>query len=645
VTGRDRREATRRAFLAAASGAIPLTGCLGDGGDTRTGTSTATDASTRTGTAPSTDTPRTPTRADTPTRTDTAISTPTPTPTETPPGNRGTSVLVDQVGYRPEETGRGIVRTDASAFAVRDAGSGETVASGALSARIDAESAGETVRHATFDAPDPGEYVLAVDTGAESVPFAVGSDVGGTVLAETVRHYTLQRANAAIDDPITRLERDAGHRQDREARMYFSDPFHEKGETIDVRGGWYDAGDYGKYVPPAAVTVAQLLLAYERSPGVFEDGTFAIREALAGEGADAGAGMPAFLAEIAYELAWLERMQRPDGAVYHKVAGREFPPLDSSPAEDTRTRYVFGLSTFGTAMYAGAMAIAARIYDPVDPGFAGRMLDNAEAAFDFLAATPDPVFRHDEGQDDGSGPYRKETDREERFWAGAELLKTTGEARYEAYLAATHGELFGAEPSPISWADAGLLGRWAYYTADAGTADRVDAVADALCSRADAIRNRVEADGYRIALTPDEYYWGSAKRALAKATLLWMADAVDPDPGYRRAARDQVHYVLGRSPTGRAYVTGAGERPPENVHDRIDRSAGVTIPGQVVGGPNADGDDPVMEAYVEATDPPPATAYRDDREAYSVNEPAIDYAAPLVFALATLVPASAVSPA
>ena len=103
--------------------------------------------------------------------------------------------------------------------------------------------------------------------------------------------------------------------------------------------------------------------------------------------------------------------------------------------------------------------------------------------------------------------------------------------------------------------------------------------------------------------------------------------------------------IAGRPPTGRAYVTGAGERPPENVHDRIDRSAGVTIPGQVVGGPNADGDDPVMEAYVEATDPPPATAYRDDREAYSVNEPAIDYAAPLVFALATLVPASAVSPA
>jgi endoglucanase len=189
-----------------------------------------------------------------------------------------------------------------------------------------------------------------------------------------------------------------------------------------------------------------------------------------------------------------------------------------------------------------------------------------------------------------------------------------------------------------------LLGRWAYYTADAGAASRTETVADAMLDRAEAIREQVEGDGYRVALTTAEYTWGSAKIALAKGNLLWMADAIDPDPGYRRAARDQVHYVLGRSPTGYSYVTGAGERSPEHVHDRIDRSAGRTIPGQLVGGPNPDGDDSVMAAYVESEDPPPAKAYLDDREAFSVNEPAIDYAAALVFALANVVPPDGVSP-
>jgi len=639
VAKNDRAEATRRAFLgAAAASGLPLAGCLGDDGAE---SPTSGDAPT----APPSSAPigsRTPTDSRTPT-TPPKPPADTPPPIGTAPDDRGTSVLVDQIGYRPGEEIRGIVRTEASAFAVRDAGSGETVTSGDLSGPIDASNAGETVRHATFEV-DPGEYVLTADTDAESVPFTVGEGVGGTVLAEAVRHFTLQRANTAVDDPITGLEHEAGHRQDREAGLYFSDSFHDEGEAMDVRGGWYDAGDYGKYVPPAAVAVAQLLLAYEWNPAVFDEGAFAIPEALANGPAVADAGVPAFLAEVAFELAWLERMQRPDGAVYHKVAGREFPALDTPPAGDTQPRYVFGLSTFGTAMYAGAMAMAARVYDPHDPEFAARMLGNARDAFAFLETTPDPVFRHDEGQDDGSGPYRKETDREERFWAGAELLKTTGDPRYDDYLADTVGEQFETGASPISWVDAGLLGKWAYYTADAGSTSRTAEIADAILARAAAIRDRVETDGYRVALATDEYRWGSAKIALAKAIILWMGDAIDPNPGYRGAARDQLHYVLGRSPTGYAYVTGAGARSPENVHDRIDRSAGVTVPGQLVGGPNADGDDPVMATVLESESPPPATAYRDDREAYSVNEPAIDYAAPLVFALANVVSPAAVSP-
>ena len=44
-------------------------------------------------------------------------------------------------------------------------------------------------------------------------------------------------------------------------------------ETIDVSGGWHDAGDYGRYVVPGAKTVADLLYAYAASPSSYGDAT------------------------------------------------------------------------------------------------------------------------------------------------------------------------------------------------------------------------------------------------------------------------------------------------------------------------------------------------------------------------------------
>lgn len=549
-------------------------------------------------------------------------------------GPIGESVLVNQVGYRPKDQKIAVIRSDTSSFELIDMQTGSTVYSGALSNAVSDISSGDTVRWADFSAvTEPGRYRVVTDDGtASSVEFRISSTVWEQTLQNLCRQYTLRRSNTALTDSRTGLKMDSGHPQDREAKLYFSDPFHAVGETRDVSGGWYDAGDYGKYVPTAAVTVGQLLLAYELSPELISSVDFAFPSNLLPK--DQFRDLPDLLHESKFELEWLERMQRPDGAVYHKVAGTEWPGT-VPPAADTQQRYVFGLSTFGTGLYAGVMAMAGRIYEPFLPDFAARMRQNARSAFEFLQSHNAPVFRHDDGQDSGSGAYRKDTDREERFWAAAELLRTTGDASYEAYINSRCTDQLTARPTPIDWNNARLFGQWAYYAADDADSSHQRTVRERLLSRADTIAHEIAQDGYRVSLRPNEYVWGSVKQAVSKGNLLLLANEIESRQRYTDGALAQIHYALGRTPTGRSYVTGAGEYDPEHPHCRLTNSLDVTIPGHVVAGPNRHGDDPVLAQYLNDANPPPGKCYVDDSESYASNEPAIDYIAPLILAIAT----------
>jgi len=559
-------------------------------------------------------------------------------------------VHVDQVGYLPSASKRAVVAAEAERFAVRERGDGTVAVAGDLSASIDDPDAGETVRRADFSAlSEPGEYRVAVghgetadgglrETTGESVPFRIGADAYEETLADTVRLYTLKRSNTAIDDPVTGLDVSPGHTQDAEARMYFGDAFREEGAVLDVAGGWYDAGDYGKYVPPAAVTVGQMLLAYERYPDAFEAGQCDLPVDRSGTERSAERGereseLPDLLVEAKFELEWLERMQREDGAVYHKVAAREWPAIDEAPTDDDRDRQVYGLSTFGTAQYAAAMAMAARVYADGAPAFAERALENAREAHAYLEDNPDPEFRFDAGQDDGSGPYRKDTDREERFWATAELLKTTGDTRYADALEVRFVDLFDATVRAPVWADTLSLGQWAYLTADAADGARADRLESAFLDYADDLVATIEADGYRCGLATEDYHWASTKLALSKGGMLLLANAIDPDDRYVTGALDQLHYALGRTPTGYSYVTGQGTHPPRNPHDRLVEGTGTEIPGMVVSGANRNGDDEALAAFISETDAPPAKCYVDATESYSANEWAIDYTAPIFLVL------------
>lgn len=552
-----------------------------------------------------------------------------PEPSDSP-RIEGLRLHVDQVGYLPGAPKTLVVAADEpfpemTVQVVAQGGDGPVWEGMLPAATIDANS-GDWVAQADFGALATDGAYEAVAGGNRSDPFLIGDGVFDDVWSKVARSYTAQRANFEQDDPFTGLKLLAGHKQDKEARLYFEDEGNPS--VVDASGGWYDAGDYGKYVPTAAIAVGQLLAAYELDRKTAAAPFLTERETAFWPAAPQA---PHLLAEVKYELDWMLRMQRRDGAVYHKVSAMAFPAY-ILPAEDLQDRYVFGLSTFGTAMFAGAAAMGARIFEPYDAEYAEELLDRAKKAQAWLSANPDAYFRYDEGQDSGSGPYGKPTDREERLWALAELFKTTGDGTYDAVIQRDYADLLSKPPGIASWNNAQLLGQWALATAEKTPSAAREEAAEAIVQSADVIAGRIEEDGYRSSLAANDYTWGSNKNALAGAEILLLANRLKPSEAYANGALDQLHYALGRNAMGISYITGVGSRYPLKPHHRISLMSGVKVPGLMVGGPNKYGDDQAVANVIEQG-APPAKSYIDDVSSYASNEYAIDYNAPLLFVL------------
>lgn len=565
-------------------------------------------------------------------------------------------IHVNQVGYLPEYPKAAIVAADecADEFKVINADTKEVVFSGTLSAPQQDSSSGDTVRKADFSAiTTPGTYIVAVEGIDDSYKFKIADNVYYIPFIHTLRAFTLARCNAAMNDPITGLSIGIAHENYKKARVFFTDDVSTKGDVIDVSGGWYDAGDYGKYTPTGSITVANILLAYENQPGKFTKGQMVLPEGLA----LFETNMPDVLVEMKYELDWMLKMQRSDGNVYLKTSAMSWPSLETSPEKDIQDCFVFGYATYNTAMFGAVNAMAARIYEKYDPAFADKLLTASKKAYDYLAAHPEAVFHFDQGQNDGSGPYDKASENEEkiwladvkkdnpdlnipsdtgeRIWLAAELYKTTGDKKYEDYIQDSFKTILTLTPKAFSWVDTLALGQWAYITNEKANNQLKAQVKSAFLRYADNTVKQVVNDGYGCALRSNEYTWSSSKVAAAKGNMLTLAYQLEPNKEYQYAALEQVHYILGRNTNGTSYLTGEGTKPALHPHSRIHRSKGTYIPGQLVGGPNNwPGGDSVQTKYLLRAKVYPAKAYFDVFKSYSTNEYAIDYIAPAAYILA-----------
>ncbi|MEM9505534.1 MAG: glycoside hydrolase family 9 protein, partial [Cyanobacteria bacterium P01_E01_bin.43] len=494
-------------------------------------------------------------------------------------------IVLNQVGYLPSAAKVALIRNaEAPAEAVA-----QLINTADDSVALTLEPAALAIDSASGDGLQRLDFSEVRRSGSyrwqygdlESVPFTIATNPYTEATRLLLRSYYLQRCGIELADPETGIYHPPCHLHD--GRMAHSDAINDAEVHLAAAGGWHDAGDYGKYVSTAAVTVGRLLSVYEQAPERFWDGQLKIPES--------GNGMPDLLDEMQVGLDWMLRMQRADGAVYRKLSGTSWP-IDLTPDEDTQTRYVYGISTPETAKFAGAMAQASRIFQPFDEAIAQQYLAAAVKAWDFLATQPRMLVDEHPSDNDGSGAYlfsdwdQEDTlrvDVDDRLWAAAELFLTTRQEPYAAYFSQHVDTLpYGL----FEWKDPSALGLLDFVMQapnDANATALKERIVEKLLTRADRLIAIAHSNGYHLA--NDRFIWGSNKMVAEEGITLAYAYQFTGDRRYLEAAQQQLDYLLGRNPFNQTFITAVGTHPVQHVNHLFARARNLLIPGLVVGGP------------------------------------------------------------
>ena len=524
------------------------------------------------------------------------------------------TAYINQIGYRT---------TDPKEFALVD-GTGDI-------AIVDA--AGQTVLTATPKAATKwnpsGQNVQLVDFSALTVPGTYSITQGGQVLRNdlkiadkvfedvakaSLKWYYYQRASMALEETYAgQWKRDAGHTNPT-AKMHSSTG---ASGTLNTSKGWYDAGDYGRYIVNSGITTYTLLSLYEHFPQYFNT----LKWNIPAEGT-----LPDLLAEIKYNLDWMLTMQAEDGGVYHKLSTLQFPG-DVMPAKDTDPLYVIGKGSAATFDFAGVMAAAYRVYKPFDAAYATQCLEAAKKAYAWGLQNPKVTFTNP--MDVATGSYSDGKLDDEKVFAGMELFISTGDASYKPTLNPNETTLIPAWPEMYGLAVYGAATHAAELGADAETAKTM--ILD--------IANEfayVATKGFGVVMSNEDFVWGSNAVAGNQGVFLLYAYYVTGEQKYYEAAKKVVDYLLGKNPLDMSFLTGFGTKSAKLPHHRPSTADKITepIPGMIVGGPQPGGEDIGTKSW-ECKDyvsgKTPATAYIDNRCSYATNEVAINWNAPFAY--------------
>ena len=453
------------------------------------------------------------------------------------------------------------------------------------------------------------------DVVVESKFFCVSDRLALEQLSLTLKSFYFQRSGVELTpDRAGKWARPAAHLDD---CIEFHPSMNRKG-TWNAHGGWYDAGDYGKYIVNGGVSVATLLLTAEFADDrrvTFGNGSFF----------DAGSFRANLLEEIRFELEFFLRMQDTDGGVFFKVSPVRWDGFVSPSQSDAlQKRQILGKSTTSTLNFAGTLAQAHRVFLPIYPSFAKKCLEASLRAYDWAVENPDVTYPHNT---EGSGGYGDERYDDEFFWTRAALFREGCDHFKDSLLSdmEKYPPDFG-----MSWRDTQNLG-WIALALQSQDLDLQVRARNTLKVVADEIVKLAGEDPYGLSIR--KFVWGSNGEIANHALTLFLVQEWFPSAAYADCAKRMLDFVYGKNPVSRCFVTGAAWSSPKFPHHRICHSDGIEapIPGLVVGGINADRQD--LHRFPHYPGPQPGFSYTDERCSFASNETAINWNAPLVAAL------------
>ena len=484
----------------------------------------------------------------------------------THPGALGATIRVDHFGWRPGDRKLAAVLEVADAVlelrAVGDASVVGTFTGGPLQAD---EDSGDDVSVVDFSSwTTPGAYYLYLPSRDErSYEFEIRDDVYRVVGAAAMKSFYFQRCNHARELPYAgdalpgfaglggRWLDGACHAGDAAAGP---GPGSANHGTLDLHGGWHDAGDYQKTLWGRGV--GELLWAWELHPDAWSDGQLGIPES--------GNGVPDILDELRWELDFYVRMQRPDGHFMTSVKDQG-GSSSSPPSSSTAARVYFdctapsgdGWSGGGTTIFeATAQATQALAHAALAFRAAGQ------------AATADgyrDAARRGWTWLDGHSPGGDHERELECLAASAvyrlDATQTSARTTVEGFPWATWN---GRLPWSVTPGEAALpLAAW-HYLANAAGSDTVKSTIRTALGAATVDRAFAE-EGIYGGLYGDpsngwDWGWGSNRNHGMYGANLFAAAHFDALGSRTRAevealATKYVHYLLGLNPLQMVYLT------------------------------------------------------------------------------------------
>lgn len=485
-------------------------------------------------------------------------------------------VKVDESGWRPTDPKIALVSyppgefgAAPTTFLVRNTTTGKVAFTGKL-VRIKGTPewglAGDVVYAADFHSlKKPGRYrVEAPSLETSSAPFTISPNVYNRAFRDSLRYFYYERSGVPIEGPSAEgYVRPAVCPDNFAAAYHFSASagnYKYTRPTRDILGGWLDAGDTSLQLPDHAAACWWLLEALERFGGKVPAGSLDLPE-------KTPAGDSDLVPLTDWGLRWMAKMWNPDGSVLWGAAWANGPD-----------QQIGDINTVSASLLAGTFAKAYLDFRRL-PGYrseADSYLAKAEQSWKWLMAHPKPMTAVTESAIDPS------YDRQCRMFAAIELFNATGDPQYNLYFDApfrtsdndpldafgdiTTGydkdHVMGYLNGPIEFAYLD------YVESKQPGADHAaqQAIKQAFLHQAavaayDPTGQRtpyLKQNPYRFAmLFPGHLYWGSNANVLSViGAVLTKAYDWTGDPGYLRAALENLHFINGRNPVDRDFISG-----------------------------------------------------------------------------------------
>ncbi len=533
-------------------------------------------------------------------------------------------IFYNQVGYQTNAPKIALIKTGPTEFVVINE-NGDEAMKGLVQDGSYWEQSGDTVSVIDFtNLTLPGKYTLILPENNESAEIIILDKPFMELSKSALKSFYYNRSGTSIDSLYGGVfSREAGH-PDTVVFVHSSAVSKERPENFIISSplGWYDAGDYNKYVVNSGITTYTLLRALVDFEKYFEELNINIPES--------NGPIPDLLAEILYNLRWVLTMQDPnDGGVYHKLTTKQFEGF-VMPHLAVEPRYVVQKSTTAALNYAALLSMGYRTLKKREnqlPGLAGLCLKNAEKAWDW--AVKNPNVEYNQPKDIGTGAYGDKNFDDEWFWCASELFLATGKKKYLDIIISKY-----STPQVPTWNQTYSLGFISLL-------DNYNQLPEQIISKnikqdflnlADNLVQISKTSPYRVSI--QNFNWGSNSDVANHGMLKLFAYKLTGNKDYLASAISDLDYILGRNATGYCFVTGFGQKKVMNIHHRPSGADGIVdpIPGFLVGGPNLAvlkdcGPDVERSPY-------PAKSFVDLECSYSTNEIAINWNAPLVYLVA-----------